>query len=181
MLVEQYDGTLWMLVRCYDGIGEAFSDDDGRTWRDARKSTIDGPCSRFHVRRMPSGRLLMINHDRIDARLDRSEVVAQGNVKAWKGRSNLTAYLSDDGGATWPHRLLLDARDDVSYPDAAIGDEGEIFVVYDWQRMTERKILMARIGEEDVLAGELVRPGSRLGMVVNTAEAREIPDGLRRN
>ena len=62
MIVERKDGTLWMLVRTFDGIGESFSYDGGVTWTPGRKSHIDGPCSRFHIRRLKSGRLLMINH-----------------------------------------------------------------------------------------------------------------------
>lgn len=48
---------LWMLVRTFDGIGESFSTDGGCSWTPGRKSHIDGPCSRFHIRRLKSGRL----------------------------------------------------------------------------------------------------------------------------
>lgn len=173
MLVEKADDSLWMLVRCYDGIGEAFSTDGGHTWSPGEKSQIPGPCSRFHIRRLRSGRLLMINHDSPTQPLTRHEVEAQGNVKVWRGRSHLTAFLSDDDGRTWPHRLLLDERDDVSYPDATEGDDGHIYVVYDWARMTERRIFMARFTERDVLAGELRSAASRLKMLVNVAEAED--------
>lgn len=175
MVVEKKDGTLWMLVRCYNGIGEAFSEDGGRTWHEARKSHIDGPCSRFHIRRLRSGRLLMINHHDFDARLSKDEVAAQGNVKVWKGRTNLTAMISEDDGATWPYTLLLDDREDVSYPDATEAEDGTIYVIYDWQRMTERKIFMARFHEDEVLKGALSRRDSKLGLLVNVAEAKEEP------
>ena len=39
------------------------------------------------------------------------------NHKDFTGRNNLTAFLSEDGGKTWPYTLLLDARSGVSYPD----------------------------------------------------------------
>lgn len=42
MLVEKQDGTLWMLLRLKTGIGEAFSSDGGKTWREVRKSGIWG-------------------------------------------------------------------------------------------------------------------------------------------
>lgn len=175
MIVEKRDGTLWMLVRCYDGIGEAFSTDGGHTWSQERKSHIEGPCSRFHIRRLKSGRLLLINHHGYGESLSREEIEAQGNVKVWKGRSHLTALLSEDDGATWPYTLLLDERDDVSYPDATEGEDGRLYVIYDWQRMTERKIYMARFTERDILLGELADENSRLQMLVNVAEAREEP------
>ncbi|MEE6289341.1 sialidase family protein [Georgenia sp. MJ173] len=175
MVVEKNDGSLWMLVRCYDGIGEAFSTDGGRTWSPGRKSHIAGPCSRFHIRRLKSGRLLMINHHDFGEKLSRDDVEAQGNVKVWKGRTNLTALISDDDGATWPHTLLLDARDDISYPDATEGEDGTIYVIYDWQRMTERKIYLARFTEDDVLNGEAADEHSRLQVLVNVAEAQPEP------
>lgn len=171
MVVEREDGTLWMLVRCFDGIGESFSDDGGRTWSPGRRSHIDGPCSRFHIRRLPSGRLLMINHHGFGERSSLSELAEQGNVKSWRGRSHLTALLSEDDGATWPHTLLLDVRDGVSYPDCAVGEDGVIHVVYDHDRMRDRRVLLARITERDILAGELADPGSALRVTVNRALA----------
>jgi hypothetical protein len=181
MVVEKLDGTLWMLVRCFDGIGESFSTDGGRSWTPGRRSHIDGPCSRFHIRRLVSGRLLMINHDEFGERRSREELELQGNVKEWKGRTNLTAFLSDDDGATWPHRLLLDARDDVSYPDAAITPEGEIFVVYDHDRFGDKAIYLARFTEDDILAGEMASPGSGAAILVNRALALPEPGSSQEN
>ena len=100
MLVEKKDGALWMLVRTFKGIGESFSTDGGYTWTPGRNSHIDGPCSRFFIRRLKSGRLLMINHYNFDQRIDLDDIMNQGNVKSWKGRSHLTAMLSEDDGAT---------------------------------------------------------------------------------
>lgn len=174
MVVERRDGSLWMLVRCFDGIGESFSTDAGVTWTPGRRSHIDGPCSRFHIRRLPSGRLLMVNHDGFGERSDRDDIERQGNVKAWKGRSRLTAMLSDDDGATWPHRLLLDERDDVSYPDVAVADDGTIVAVYDHERFGDRAIYAARFTEADVLAGEL-GPTGALRLLVNRALAEPEP------
>ncbi|MEU4892571.1 sialidase family protein [Streptomyces sp. NPDC044780] len=179
MIVERRDGTLWMLVRCFDGIGESFSTDGGRTWSPGRRSHIDGPCSRFHIRRLTSGRLLLINHYGFAERSDRADIEQQGNVKAWKGRSHLTALLSDDDGRTWPHRLLLDERDDVSYPDAAVGDDGTIHVVYDHDRFGDRAIYLARFTEDDILAGRLHDPGSRLRLLVNRALALPTEEAVR--
>lgn len=169
MIVEKKDGTLWMLVRSFEGIGESFSSDGGVTWTPGRKSHIDGPCSRFHIRRLKSGRLLMINHYNFDQRIDLDDIMQQGDVKSWKGRSHLTALLSEDDGATWPHSLLLDVRNEASYPDAKEAGDGYIYVCYDWERVREREILMARITEEDILASELRSPRGKLRILVNKA------------
>ena len=37
MIVQKKDGTLWMLVRTFDGLGESFSSDGGFTWTPGHK------------------------------------------------------------------------------------------------------------------------------------------------
>ena len=169
MIVEKKDGTLWMLVRTFDGIGECFSNDNGHSWHSPRKSHIDGPCSRFFIRRLKSGRLLMINHYQFQQRIDLDDIMQQGNVKSWKGRSHLTAMLSEDDGQTWPYTLLLDERNEVSYPDAKEADDGYIYVSYDWERVTQREILMAKFTEQDILDGCISSPEAKLKVLVNKA------------
>jgi hypothetical protein len=134
MIVERRDGSLWMLVRRRDGIGEAVSTDRGRTWTASANAVLAGPCSRFHIRRLASGRLLLLNH------------------LGFTGRSHLTAMLSDDDGLTWPHRLLLDGRADVSYPDAVQAPDGRIFAIYDRQRVGTAEIILQVFSEDDILA-----------------------------
>ena len=93
-------------------------------------------------------------------------------------RDHLTALLSEDGGRTFPHKLLLDEREAVSYPDAMEAEDGYIYVTYDRKRgaykksleeayACDREILTARITEEDILAGRLVKEGSYLRQVAS--------------
>ncbi len=42
--------------------------------------------------------------------------------------------LSEDDGATWKYSLMIDERDDVSYPDAKEADDGYIYITYDRER-----------------------------------------------
>lgn len=156
MVVERRDGTLWMLVRTRSGIAESFSADRGVTWSRGRPSALGGPSSRFHVRRLASGRLLLVNHF--------------GNPD--RKRSHLTALLSEDDGVTWPHRLLLDDRAPVSYPDAIEGPGGRLYVIYDFDRYGAREVCMAVVSEEDILAGRLASPQSRLKGLVSKGGAR---------
>lgn len=158
-----------MLVRTFDGIGESFSMDNGYSWSKGRISPIHGPCSRFHIRRLKSGRLLLVNHYNFRDKIDLGDIMKQGNVKTWKGRNNLTALLSDDDGITWKYKLLLDERNDAAYPDAKEAEDGYIYITYDWERVTQREILMARITEQDILSGELKNPHSALKILVNKA------------
>ena len=153
MLYEKQNGDLVMLIRAdaAHGIGKSISTDGGRTWSDGEDTTLGGPCSRFCVRRLKSGRLILINHVN------------------YTGRNNLTALLSEDDGEHWIGGLLLDGRSDISYPDLTEDDCGRIFLTYDRRRYHEKEILMAVITEEDILAGRCVSEHARLGVIVNRA------------
>ncbi|MFH5803439.1 serine hydrolase [Alienimonas sp. DA493] len=157
MLVERADGSLWMLVRTNYGIGESVSTDRGRTWPDLTPSRIAHPSARFFVRRLASGKLLLVKHGPIDERT---------------GRSHLTAFLSDDDGETWTGGLLLDERSGVSYPDGQQTDDGLIRVIYDRSRTGARQILTATFREADVVAGKPVSGDVRLRQVVSEFPAK---------
>lgn len=156
MLAECGDGSLLLLVRTKThGIGRAVSRDGGHTWTEV-EDDLPNATSRFNLRRLRSGNLLLIKHGALDERL------AQ--------RSHLTAYLSDDDGATWKGGLLIDERATTSYPDSASqGADGVIHVIYDWNRFNEKNILMSTFTEEDILAGAFVSPAGRTRVLVNRA------------
>lgn len=162
MVVERLDGSLWMLVRTrFEGnpIGESFSYDGGRTWTDVAPA-IKHTNSRFHIRRLDSGRLLLVKHS--DEAVERAGAWTGGG-----GRQDLTAYLSEDDGKSWPHKLLIQAGD-CSYPDAAQGKDGRIFIAYDrGRRGIGAEIRMAVVREEDIKNGELVSPDSKLGVLIS--------------
>lgn len=166
-LVERKDGTIAMYVRAHDGVAVTESADGGRTWSRGRGSGIYGPNSRFAIRRLKSGRLLMINHEP-----DGTEDV---KTVMWRPRKSLTAYLSDDDGRTWPHKLLLDARESVSYPDFTQTADGAVFVVHDYARAKGGYVLLSRVTEDDIRAGHLVAPGSFTRRVISrTTSADEV-------
>ncbi|HOK79560.1 MAG TPA: sialidase family protein [bacterium] len=151
MIVELKNGVLWMLVRTSYGIGESYSYDRGRTWTKGCPSKIAGPGSRFHSRRLNSGNLLLINHYGFKDKI----------------RSHLTAMLSEDDGRTWRYQLLLDERENVSYPDAIETEDGKIFIIYDHDRYGKKEILMAVITEQDIKSGKIVTPDSKLKVPVD--------------
>lgn len=137
MIVELKDGRLWMLIRTNSGVlWQSHSTDKGRTWSEGNPSTIKSPGSRFYIRRLSSGNLLLVNHHK------------------FTGRSHLTAQLSTDDGATWNDGLLLDERGGVSYPDGVQDRDGLIWITYDRDRNGAGEILLAKFREEDVAAGK---------------------------
>lgn len=159
MIYEKENGVLVMFIRTNEGIARSFSYDRGKTWTDAYKF-LDGPSSRFCVMKLRSGRVLLVNH------FDFNE------------RNNLTAFLSEDDGETFPHKLLLDERDEVSYPSATEGEDGYIYIVYDRERggyktslaeaqSCAREILLAKINESDIIAGDMLSKDGRLKQTVS--------------
>lgn len=153
MMVEREDGSIWMVGRVKDGLMEAFSYNGGRTFSKPQRASIQSVSARFHLRKLPSGRILLIKHG-VEA------------TKAAVRREELTAFLSEDDGRTFPYSLLLDKRFEVSYPDADIGLDGEIYITYDHNRAIDGEIIMACIREDDIFAGKLVNEQSYLKRVI---------------
>ena len=151
MVVEKKDQTLWMLVRTIDGIGQSFSYDRGKTWTKAEDTGIRGPNSRFFIKRLSSGNLIMIYHYNFN------------------GRNNLTAKLSINDGRTWEGGLLLDERSDVSYPDAVQDENGLIYAIYDRERYKAKEILMAKFSENDILEGKCISQNAKLKILISKA------------
>lgn len=160
MILELSDGRLAMFVRTTYGIGVSYSYDGGKNWTKGEDTGWGGPCSRFFIRRLKSGRILLINHYN------------------YIGRSHLTAMLSEDECKTWKYKLLLDERSGVSYPDAKEHDDGYIYITYDYQRgafqdsldkvySKAREILFAKITENDIINGRLVDKESQLKRTVS--------------
>jgi hypothetical protein len=160
MLVEKKDGTLWMLGRAKYGIGEAFSKDQGRTWTElAPAKGIQGPSSRTFFRRLASGNILLVKNGY--------------DIDRPSPRTHMTAFLSEDDGATWPHRLLLDARA-TSYPDAVQDGAGMIYLVHDFERTGAKEVIFHRFTETDIKAGKNVTNGSLIGRIANKAKHRTL-------
>ncbi|MBN1249771.1 MAG: exo-alpha-sialidase [Anaerolineae bacterium] len=136
MIVAPQDAgaPLTMLIRTGSGvIWCSLSHDGGRTWSESVPTEIVNPGSRFFIRRLASGRLLLINTPRADA------------------RTTLFAYVSDSGDDwTVSQSLLLDPRSRVSYPDAVQAPDGTIYAVHDHDRGGAGEIVLAIFREEEI-------------------------------
>lgn len=152
-LVEKKDGSLWLYNRLgIPGIGETFSTDGGKTWSEFQMTSIKHSVSRFFIRRLQSGNLLMVKH---------------GEIDEYCARSRLMAFLSEDDGETWSQGLMIEPRFRCSYPDGDQAPDGTIYLTYDRNRGLEREIYCAKLTEEDILAGKLVSPQSQLNIIIN--------------
>ncbi len=167
MIVERRDGSLWMLARTRGGIMQSVSTDGGRSWSESSEPEgIRHPAARFHVRRLASGRVLLVKHGE--------------QIGSHQGRVALSAWLSEDDGKTWRGGLVLDERKGISYPDGFQAPDGTLYISYDRNRSTDGEILLARFTEEDILAKTLVSPGSKLKILVSRPLKGKEPEADRK-
>lgn len=141
--------TIVVQIRTKKGAYCASSVDHGITWSDLVPSTICTCNTRSFMIRLASGRLLAVFNE--DPAL----------------RRNMTAALSDDDGATWQHKLLLDPRQETSYPDIVQASDGTIYIIHDYARYGGGYILVSRITEGDIEAGRLIDPASFASRIIS--------------
>jgi predicted neuraminidase len=136
MILERTDGSLLMLIRTGAGVVyQSHSSDGGLTWTASSPTGIVNAGVRFFIRRLGSGRVLLIN------------------TPHPKARTTLYAHLSEsDDGTGWGEGLLLDERANVSYPDAVQAPDGTIHMVHDCDRGGVGEILYRSFTEEDIRA-----------------------------
>ena len=100
----------------------------------------------------------------------------------------MTAFVSENDGATWKGGLLLDERES-SYPDGIQAEDGTLFIIYDHQRYTLNRagkrgvasVQIAVFGEEDVHAGKPVTDKVRLQQVVTQLQNTDDTSGTLGN
>lgn len=132
------------------GIEKAVSNDFGYTWSPYENNLSQpyiGPGSKFHIMKLESGNLLVINHNTTSS------------------RAELVAYLSMDNGETFPYSLVIDGRTDVSYP-CAFEEGGKIYITWDKGRYLQKEIRYAVITEKDIIDGKYSSTGTiELGII----------------
>ena len=144
---------------------ESHSDDDGKTWSNPTEYQ-NAPSTRLYIGRLSSGQLIYVRSI--------SDSVRQG----------MKVYISEDDGATWPYELILDTRDNLSYPDLDVCEDenGTIYIVYDrerdnridlnretWVSTAAKEILLAKITVQDIYNGNLGE-NSYTAKVISKAE-----------
>ena len=167
MIVERKDGVLVAFNRHPNSFLQCESADGGHTWTKQTPNGLPHTNARFVFMKLQSGDWLLVKHGDLKGVSDFREERYPAN----KGRSHLTAYLSQDEGRTWIGGLLLEERD-CSYPFGYQASDGTIYVSYERQRWRQPEILLARFAEADVLAGKAVSSQTRLRLLVNKATGK---------
>ena len=114
-VIELKDGRVWMLIRTTRKFfWESFSTDGGKTWSEAKATTIDANSSPGHLTRLADGRIALV-WNRVD-----------------KKRTELHLALSGDEGETWTPSLNV-ARGTpggATYPFVIEINPGELWIGY---------------------------------------------------
>lgn len=137
------DGSLLAYCRRGGGYGpdevghlvRSTSRDGGRTWGPGVDSRFPNPNAAVDLLRLKSGQLLLLYND------------------SMTGRSPLTAALSPDDDASWPHRRnVAEGRGDFAYPSGFQARDGSIHVVFTSEGRTV--VNHAVFGEDWVRSGK---------------------------
>lgn len=142
--VRKADGTIVAMMRdngLPKQIRRATSSDGGITWSKVETMDIPNPGSSLECIALDSGRWVLVCND------------------AKKGRHWLTAYLSDDEGASWKWRRRLEdfepGQGSASYPSVIQAADGAIHCTYSFTRkgVAGSTIKHARFNEAWIEAG----------------------------
>lgn len=137
-LAKRSDGSLIMTMRCITKISYSESFDKGITWTEPKK-LMNHTSSRSFLCTLPSGNIMLVTND------------------DEKKRSNMTAFLSEDGGKSFPYKLLIDERCETSYPAGCVTADGKVYVAYDFNRTTDKEVWFACITEDDIRRGNFAQ------------------------
>jgi predicted neuraminidase len=117
---------------------------DGRTWSAPEPTDLPSNDSSVQLTRLGDGRLALVYND---ASLERDQfrrVTKNGERRKKALRTPLVVAVSEDGGATWPDRRVLQDSDSeyrqnelgYSYPSVIDGGAGRLFVAFSYLRKT---------------------------------------------
>lgn len=116
---------------------------DGRTWTAPERTDLPNNDSSVQLTRLQDGRLALVYND---ASLERDQfrwVNKNGQPRKKAVRTPLVLAVSEDGGARWPHRRVLQDTDpeywqnELGYSYPSVIDGGErLHVAYSYLRKT---------------------------------------------
>lgn len=122
-IVERKDGSLLAHLRHGGFIQQSESSDGGRTWTQAKPTTLKNPGSGISMAKLKSGRIVLIFNDSATA------------------RTPLAVATSTDDGRTWSRPLALESNPgEFSYPCVIQSADGKIHVTYTYQRTTIKHV-----------------------------------------
>ncbi len=138
--IEQLnDDRIWMLMRTNWGVfWEAYSDNEGLTWKQFKPTEIDASSAPGLLTRLQSGQLLLVWNRKYPEGKD-SYPLSRGNginseVPHSNHREELSIIFSDDDGESWSEPVVIAKATEksevkrVSYPRVFEAHPGEIWI-----------------------------------------------------
>jgi len=162
-VVELRDGRLYMLMRTgLDRLWEAYSWDDGLTWRELRPSGIAASSSPAYIGRLASGRLALVWNQLTPGKQPRPLSVLRADPTAphspsaalpadWF-RDALSIALSEDEGQTWGEPIVFARGERLCYPQMHERRPGEVWISFVAGKSWTINLVAAR--EADLVGGE---------------------------
>jgi sialidase-1 len=147
---ELKDGRLWLLLRTnWKFFWEAFSDDDGISWRDMRATTIDASSAPGLLKRLASGRLILVWNRYFPE--GQTSFPLSGGDNQWSEvpvsnhREELSIKFSEDDGRTWTTPAMIARKKGtwLAYPYLVEIRPGDIWIT------TMQGGLRVRLREQD--------------------------------
>jgi predicted neuraminidase len=131
-IVRYPSGRMQLLCRSRAGcVAEAWSADGGEGWTSLTAGPLPNPCSGTDAVSLRDGRVLLVyNHARLGA----------GGL--WGPRSPLNVALTEDGHLWQAAGVLEDAPGEYSYPAVIQAGNGDVHIVYTWQRVRIRHVVV---------------------------------------
>jgi photosystem II stability/assembly factor-like uncharacterized protein len=166
-LAQLRDGRVWMLIRTPQGrFSEAFSEDEGLTWKEIHPSQIEASDAPAQLRRLQSGRLVLLWNRYLDPQ------------KKTGRREQLSLAFSEDDGQHWTEPVVIahdpanrgepEGRHWLSYPYVYEHVPGELWIT------TMQGPLRIRVLEDDFCPR---RPSEATYQAVKLPEAGIVLDG----
>lgn len=165
---ERRIGELRFLARTNRGY-YVYSDslDGGNTWTVAQEYE-KAPSSRCYYGKLRNGMIAYVRNISDEKRL------------------GMKICLSKDGGETFPYEMMLDNRENLSYPDLDEDEHGNIYIVYDrerdnrikldketWVSEAAKEILVCKITVDDV-KNNMLSNGSFLRRIISKAKMNNV-------
>lgn len=139
-LTQLEDGRLWLLMRSNWGLfWEAFSENEGITWKAIQASNIDASSAPGLLHRLKSGRLILVWNRKYPEGKDTYPTVGGDNqwsdVPTSNHRGELSIMFSEDDGKSWTKPVVIarireqmEGRKEISYPYVFEAKPGEIWI-----------------------------------------------------
>jgi hypothetical protein len=152
-IAQLRDGRIWMLLRTNWGrFWQAFSEDEGLSWRRIEPSAIEASSAPGLLKRLASGRLVLLwNRPYPEGK---TEYPLRGGDGLWSEvpvsnhRAELSLSFSEDEGQTFTNAIVIARKEDgwLSYPRLLEIEPGELWLT------TMQGGLCVRLREDDFLA-----------------------------